>query len=222
MNTAQLPRLPAPRPAQPPRQEPQRRFEIVTPEQQRRARPKVLHALVAVAGAAAIVGAQLLVSIWITGGQYRIAELQESERSLVRQAESLSEQLEIRSSTQYLGYAATSLGMQPARSLFTLDMATGSYYALPGTPDLLGCAGACGLAANELIKGLPLPQKVAAPTAPVDAVAANAAGAAGAAGAATPTADAATPTIPGGAPVEAPVDPDAPVVADTLPGVVTH
>ncbi len=209
MNTAQVPRI---RPAAPARQQPQRRFEVVTDAQRRKSRPKVLHAIVAVVGALAIVGAQLLVSIWITAGQYRIAELQDEQRALVRQAESLSEQLEIRSSTQYLGYAATSLGMVPAASLYTLDMTTGSYYSLPGTADVLGCAGACGLAANELIKGLPLPQK------PAPATAAGATEATGAAGAA----EAATPTIPGGAAGETPVDPDQPVAAETLPGVVTR
>lgn len=218
MNTAQVPRI---RPAEPARQQPQRRFEVVTPAEQRKARPKVLHAMVAVAGALAIVGAQLLVSIWITGGQYRIAELQEQDRSLVRQAESLSEKLEIRSSTQYLGYAATSLGMVPARSLSTLNLATGTYFGLPGTIDVLGCAGACGLAANELILGLPLPQKAAPPAATGTDTTADATGATGAAAAAD-DAKAETPTIPGGEPAAEPVDPNAPVVADTLPGVVTR
>lgn len=209
MNTAQVPRI---RPAAPaPRQEPRRRFEIVTPAAQRRARPRVVHAIVAVVGALVIVGAQLLVSIWITAGQYRIAELQDQDRALVRQSESLSEQLEVRSSTQYLGYAATSLGMVPARSLFTLDMASGSYYELPGTADVLGCAGACGLASNELIKGLPLPQK-----------AAPAAGGEAAATAAAASETPPTPSVPGAEPAPEPVDPNAPVVAETLPGVVTR
>lgn len=209
MNTAQVPRI---RPAAP--QQPARRFEIVTPAAQRKARPKVLHAIVAVVGALAIVGLQLLISIWITGGQYRIAELQDEQRALVRQAESLSEQLEIRGSTQYLGYAATSLGMVPARSLFTLDMSTGSYFALPGTSDVLGCAGGCGLAANELVKGLPLPQRPSAAAAAEPAAAGTADPGVGEA------ADAAVPTIPGAEPET--VDPDVPVAAETLPGVVTR
>lgn len=204
MNTAQVPRIRPAEPQQP--QQPRRRFEIVTA--QRKGRPKVFHAIVAVVGALAIVGMQLLISIWITGGQYRIAELQGEQRSLVRQAESLTEQLEIRGSTQYLGYAATSLGMIPARSLYTLNMSTGGYFALPGTSDVLGCAGGCGFAANELVKGLPLPQHPSAAPAVADAAVGDAAVAAD------------TPTIPGGETET--VDPNVPVAAETLPGVVTR
>jgi len=146
--------LARPRRAEPER--PRRLTEVVTTRTQRRARPRVLHALVAVGGVLAIVGAQLLLSIAISGGAYRISDLQEQQRALTRQSEDLREQLEIAGATQHLANAAAALGMVPAGSTSFLDLSTGTVVAAPGIPDTVGCGGACNLVPNLLTAHLPV------------------------------------------------------------------
>lgn len=136
--------------------QPRRLTEVVTTSRQRRARPRVVHAITAIVGVLAIVGAQLLLSIAISGGAYRISDLQQEERALIRQSESLSEQLEIAAATQHLATAAASLGMVPASgNTFFLDLATGAAVGAPGMPDSAGCGGACNLVPNALTQSLP-------------------------------------------------------------------
>ncbi|MBO9577740.1 MAG: hypothetical protein J7480_03095 [Microbacteriaceae bacterium] len=135
--------------------QPRRLTEVVTTSRQRRARPKVVHSVVTIAGVLAIVGAQLLLSIAISGGAYRISDLQQEQRALTRQSESLSEQLEIAAATQHLANAAAALGMVPASSTNFLDLATGAAVAAPGMPDSAGCGGTCNLVPNALTQGLP-------------------------------------------------------------------
>ncbi len=215
MSTAQVPVI---RPAQPrpesrsaPREDPRRRFVIVPSRTQRRRRPRILHALVAVGGVLVIVGAQLLLSIAISGGAYSLSRLQGEQRSLQRESAALAEQVQVLSSTQYLAKAADKLGMIPARNSFFLDLTTGKSKRAPGVSNVDGCGGDCNLAKNVLIKGIPLPSAHA----PADAAAAAAA--------ATDAVDSAaggTKRTPADA--KPAKDPNAPVVADTLPGVVTH
>jgi len=152
---AAIPLVRARRP-EPARQTPRRLTEVVTTRRQRKARPRVAHALVAVAGVLVIVGAQLLLSIAISGGAYRISDLQQEARGLTRSAESLGEQLEIAAATQHLANAAAVLGMVPAPSTSFLDLTTGAIVAAPGMPDSVGCGGSCNLVPNALTQGLPL------------------------------------------------------------------
>ncbi len=135
---------------------PRRLTEVVTTRRQRKARPRIAHALVAVAGVLVIVGAQLLLSIAISGGAYRISDLQQEARSLTRTAENLGEQLEIAAATQHLANSAAALGMVPAPSTSFLDLTTGAVVAAPGMPDTVGCGGKCNLVPNALTQGLPL------------------------------------------------------------------
>jgi len=136
---------------------PRRLTEVVTTRRQRRARPRVLHAVVAVGGVLAIVGAQLLLSIAISGGAYRISDLQQEQRALTRESESLGEQLEIVAATQHLANAAASLGMVPAQSgTAFLDLTSGVAVGAPGMPDSAGCGGACNLVPNLLTQSLPV------------------------------------------------------------------
>jgi len=134
---------------------PRRLTEVVTTRRQRRARPRVVHAVTAIVGVLAIVGAQLLLSIAISGGAYRISDLQQEQRALTRQSESLSEQLEIAAATQHLATAAAALGMVPAATTSFLDLATGAATPAPGMPDPVGCGGACNLVPNQLTQSLP-------------------------------------------------------------------
>jgi len=134
---------------------PRRLTEVVTTKRQRRARPRIIHAIVAIGGVIAIVGAQLLLSIAISGGAYRISDLQQAQRALTRESLSLGEQLAVAEATQHLAGAAASLGMVPAQGAAFLDLETGAAVAAPGMPDTTGCGGACNLVPNELTKSLP-------------------------------------------------------------------
>jgi len=134
---------------------PRRLTEVVTTKRQRRARPRVVHAVVAIGGVIAIVGAQLLLSIAISGGAYRISDLQQEQRALTRESLSLGEQLAVAEATQHLATAAASLGMIPAPGAAFLDLETGVAVSAPGMPDTKGCGGACNLVPNALTAALP-------------------------------------------------------------------
>lgn len=88
-----------------------RHIEIVSSREQRKARPRIVYALVTVAGLFALFLAQLLLSIVVSDGAYRIAGLQTEQRDLGRQQQALSEQLDLLSSPQNLAAQAESLGM---------------------------------------------------------------------------------------------------------------
>lgn len=135
--------------------EPRRLTEVVTTKRQRRARPRIVHAIVAIGGVIAIVGAQLLLTIAISGGAYRISDLQQEQRALTRESLSLGEQLAVAAATQHLAAAAASLGMIPAPSAAFLDLETGAAVGAPGMPDTKGCGGACNLVPNALTATLP-------------------------------------------------------------------
>jgi len=203
---------------------PRPQIEVVPSRAQRRARPKFLHALVAVAGVFAIIGAQLALSIGLSAGAYRIGDLQDQQRDLERTQQSLDEQLQVLSSTQHLASNAAALGMVPGGSQYYLDLASGAVAAAPGMTDPFGCGNGCTLVPNSLTTGLalataPIGAKVVGTVAkPVVDTAAT--GAAGAVASDAAAADA--PVAPVVAPVVGTTSPDAPVASDTLPSPVTH
>lgn len=88
-----------------------RHIEIVSTRSQKRARPRVVYALVAVAGMFAILTAQLLLSIWLSDGAYQISALQQSQQQLSRDQQSLKESLNVLRSPQNLAGRASELGM---------------------------------------------------------------------------------------------------------------
>jgi hypothetical protein len=88
-----------------------RHIEIVSTRRQRRARPRAVYALVTVAGLFVILMAQLLLSIWLSDGAYRIAALQTTQIELGRDQQTLSEQLNVLRSPQSLSARAQALGM---------------------------------------------------------------------------------------------------------------
>lgn len=206
------------------REEPRRLTEVVTTAAQRRARPKVLHALVAVAGLLAIVGAQLLLSIAVSGGAYQIANLQTQARALQRQTESLNEQIEIAGSTQALSVAAARLGMAPAVHPFFLRLSNGKAYAAPGFSNPLHCGGECNLVSNSLIAGLPVVLPASPDDTAVDTSADAAAGDATTGGTTDGTkasTDGAAGSGKGGSQAPEKV-PDAPKGSTGIPGPLTH
>lgn len=88
-----------------------RHIEIVSTRSQKRARPRVVYALVAVAGLFIILMAQLLLSIWLSDGAYQISGLQQTQRELARDQQALGESLHVLQSPQNLGLRASALGM---------------------------------------------------------------------------------------------------------------
>ena len=88
-----------------------RHIEIVSTRSQKRARPRVIYALVAVAGLFVILMGQLLLSIWLSDGAYQIADLQQTQRDLSRDQQALGESLNVLQSPQNLAGQASALGM---------------------------------------------------------------------------------------------------------------
>jgi hypothetical protein len=143
-------------PAAPLREVHPRHIEIVTTRAQRRARPKVLHAVVVLGALFGIFIAQLLLSIAVSDGAYQIAGLQQSQKELSRTEAALAEDLAVLGSTQHLVANAASLGMVIATNPAYLRLADGAAFAAPPALIRDGCATTCGTATNELTAGLPL------------------------------------------------------------------
>ncbi|CAN5424082.1 hypothetical protein BH10ACT4_BH10ACT4_03160 [soil metagenome] len=130
-----------------------RHIEIVSTRSQKRARPRVVYALVAVAGLFVILMAQLLLSIWLSNGAYQISGLQQSQRDLSRDQQSLAESLNVLQSPQNLAGQATALGMVlNTGSQGFLSLAGGVTRApTPATADTTLAADAANYAPNALI-----------------------------------------------------------------------
>ena len=84
---------------------------VIAPREGRRRRPRVVYAVVAVIGVFAILVTQLLLSITLSEGAYRISALQTQAAELDRDAQVLVESLDALRSPQYLAANAESLGM---------------------------------------------------------------------------------------------------------------
>jgi hypothetical protein len=125
--------LASPRPTRSPA--PRRHLDLAPTRAGRRARPRVLPAIVTIAGIGAILLAQLLLSIGLADGAYTIAGLQTQQRDLERQEQALTEQLEVLSSTQNLIANAENLGMIASGNPVFLDLSTG---AVSGDPTPAG------------------------------------------------------------------------------------
>jgi len=192
-----------------------RHIEIVSSREQRRARPRAVYAIVAVIGLFVLFMAQLLLSIVVSDGAYRIAALQTSQRDLGREQQALSEQLDMLSSPQNLATQAESLGMVlSTTNPVVLNLADGTIGGTAAAADagesvISGSAGS--LVPNSLLAGVPL--VTATPT--VDPVAAADA-AAGAAAGATPAAGAT------GAPTATLTEGSVASTPTTLPSPVTR
>ncbi|MGV8851267.1 MAG: hypothetical protein ACOH1M_01715 [Rhodoglobus sp.] len=131
-------------------------IEIVTTRAQRKARPRALYAVVTVASMFVILAAQLLLSIVVTQGAYQIDTLQGEQKLLNRTEQSLLESLSLQSSSQNLAAQAAGFGMVPNSTPYSLNVADGSVFRLPGSADPTGCGGVCGLVGNTLLTGMPL------------------------------------------------------------------
>jgi ABC-type phosphate transport system substrate-binding protein len=113
------------RPGATPEHPPRRHLEIAPSRAQRRARPRLAHAVVTIAGIGVILLVQLLLSILLADGAYTISALQTDQRELLREEQALNEQLELLGSTQNLTANAEALGMVASGNPLFLDVATG-------------------------------------------------------------------------------------------------
>jgi len=112
-----------------------RHLEIAATRAQKRARPKIVYAIVTISGIVAILLGQLFLSIVVADGAYTVASLQGQQRDLEREQQFLTERLETRSSTQNLIASAERLGMVASGNPVFLDLDTGA---------VLGQASAAG------------------------------------------------------------------------------
>ncbi|MHB1171071.1 MAG: hypothetical protein ACYCZY_00960 [Lacisediminihabitans sp.] len=137
---ARAPRLPVEVPGE------RRHIEIVSTRSQRRARPRLVYALVTVAGLFIILVAQLLLSILLSDGAYQISALQSAQTELSRDQQTLTEQLDVLKSPQNLSARAQALGMvmsdAPAVYLRLSDS------AVIGTPTPANAAQGSTIGAN--------------------------------------------------------------------------
>lgn len=144
-----------------PRYEPQsRHIEIVASRAQRKARPRLFYAIVTVGGLFAVLIAQLLLSIAVSDGAYQIASLQQHQRELQRDAESLTEAIQVLQSPQHLAVNAVTLGMVSNSSTAYLRLSDGAVLgsavaAKAGDRIILG-QDRTTLVANALLVGVPL------------------------------------------------------------------
>ena len=132
-----------------------RHFEIVSPRSQRQARPKIVYAFSAVTGVAAIVLAQLLLSVGISQSAYEVSRLQASQVELGRTAESVTEDLVRVSSPQSLAANAEALGMVSNSNPVYLRLSDGAVLGAPASASG-SQAGTASLVPNSLLAGVPL------------------------------------------------------------------
>jgi hypothetical protein len=144
-------RNPVGRPAEAPR----RHLEVAPTRAQRRARPRLLPALVTIGGIGVILLAQLLLSIVLADGAYQISGLQSAKHDAVLQQHALSEQLDLLASPQHLAANAEALGMVASGNAVYLDAKTG---AVTGTASAAGGSllGAGDQVGNVLLTGTAL------------------------------------------------------------------
>jgi hypothetical protein len=183
---------PAVVPSRAPRPTRQNRPELVevTPTKaQRRARPRIAYAVVAVAALGILLLAQLGISMVLSQGAYTLNSLSAEQTNLSRTQQSLSEELRVLDSPQNLARNAQALGMIANSTPVYLDPKTGRVYGTP-TPAVADQATAAtsNQVPNSLLDGVPLAaqqgdtstSKESGPTAGSDAAAADAGKTAGA------------------------------------------
>lgn len=143
------------RPIRQPASSPRRHLEVVPTRAQRRARPRMLPALVTIGGIGVILLAQLLLSIVIADGAYQISGLQSAKHDAVLQQHALSEQLDLLASPQHLAANAEALGMVASGNAVYLDAKTG---AVTGNGSAAGGSllGAGDQVGNVLLTGTAL------------------------------------------------------------------
>ena len=177
------------------------RLRILRPasEVARRAKPRLAYAIIAVAGVAMIIVAQMLLSIAVTQGAYEVDAFQIAQSKLARQEQQLREDLDRVQSPQYLAANAEALGMVPNADPVYLRLSDGAVLGQPSAAD--GAARSTApLVPNALIDGVPLVTEQQTGETPTQG---NTPGAAGNAGGAIPAQAPAPPPVDGALPTPA-------------------
>lgn len=143
-------------------------LEIVATRPQRRARPRAAHAVAMVLGVFGILLTQLLLSISLSEGAYRITSLEATRAELSRSEQVLTESLDTLRSPQHLAMNAESLGMVANSSPAYLRLADGRVLGAPvaagaGAGLLDGTTATIG---NVLLADVPLAAHSSAPAEP--------------------------------------------------------
>ena len=109
------------------------RLRVLRPasEVARRAKPRLAYAIIAVAGVAMIIVAQMLLSIAVTQGAYEVDAFQIAQSKLARQEQQLREDLDRVQSPQYLAANAEALGMVPNADPVYLRLSDGAVLGQP-------------------------------------------------------------------------------------------
>ncbi|OEI70074.1 hypothetical protein [Curtobacterium sp. ER1/6] len=145
--------------------------EVAPTRAQRRARPKVAYAIVAVVALGILLLAQLGISMVLSQGAYTLDSLGAEQTKLSRTQQSLSEELRVLDSPQNLARNAQSLGMIANSTPVYLDPETGRVYGTPtpAAPDE-ATASSDNQVPNALLDPVPLATKQqpaeSAPSAP--------------------------------------------------------
>lgn len=188
---------------------------VAPTREQRRARPRALAATIAVSGVFAILLAQLMLSIQLSDGAYRLSAAEAQLVELNRDAQVLTEDLARLESPQNLAAQAESLGMVVNSSSAYLRLADA---AVLGTPVAASAQsgvldGRDSNVGNVLLADVPLV---------VPATAGEASGVAPVPSSPGPLASTDTPAdAEGGAPA-APLAPVAPAAPEPLPAPITR
>ncbi|MFT4219365.1 MAG: hypothetical protein QM611_02435 [Microbacterium sp.] len=126
--------------------------------QGRRRRPRLAYAVIAVAGALAILAAQMGLSIAATEASFRVSELTAQQRELTWQKQELYDQVAGLSSPQYLAANAASLGMVINQSPTYLRLSDGKIIGSKKAAGYQSSVNALGKSAvsNALVEDTPL------------------------------------------------------------------
>lgn len=137
--------------------EPDRRLRAVESTAPAR-RPKLLYGIVAVAGAIAIAGAQMGLSILTTQSSYELKELTSQQRTVTWQKQILEDDVAGLSSPQYLAANAAALGMVTGAAPSYLRLSDGAVVGKgkPAAPSSSVQALKKAAVPNSLVGGVPL------------------------------------------------------------------
>lgn len=131
--------------------------EVTPTKAQRRARPRIAYAVVAVVALGILLLAQLGISMVLSQGAYTLNSLSAEQTNLSRTQQSLSEELRVLDSPQNLARNAQALGMIANSTPVYLDPRTGRVYGTP-TPAVADQATASteNQVPNSLLADVPL------------------------------------------------------------------
>ncbi|ROS72274.1 hypothetical protein EDF24_3535 [Curtobacterium sp. PhB130] len=134
--------------------------EVTPTRAQRRARPRIAYAIVAVAALGLLLLAQLGISMVLSQGAYQLNSLSAEQTKLSRTQQSLSEDLRVLDSPQNLARNAQALGMIANSTPVYLDPKTGRVYGTPtpATPDE-ATGNTANQVPNSLLDDVPLVAK---------------------------------------------------------------